>query len=665
MNLKPPGFFKKSFRLKVIFISILIMLCTCFLLTGFFVYNQSISLEDSLKERAGLLAGVFAQTARMGIFAENMELLQSPVEGILRQPEVTGVSVFGSRGGLLYSSDENPESQKTDNGSQNVGIDDELRERLASSESGVFFDSPDTLQVWSAVFSTPEYSSRESLFYDGQESGRKPRVIGFISIDISKKSLESKVEGFLLKAALIVIGAIIAGGVLIFLVINSVTSPLNRLANGIKTLGRVGDAEPVAVDTEDEIGRLAGAFNELSESLRKRKAENLQLETQLRQAQKLEALGTLAGGIAHDFNNVLSPIFGYTEMSMDEVSENEKLHHNLQQVLSAAGRARELVKQILAFSRQSEKQKTPLQIQIILKEALKLLRASLPATIAINEQIDGRCGPVIADPTDIHRIVMNLGTNSYHAMREQGGELDVVLEEKELDKDEIRSMSLDLPPDSYVRLSVSDTGSGMDNETLERIFDPYFTTKSAGEGTGMGLAMVHGIVKGCGGDIRVKSEPAKGSLFEIYLPRVKTDAPSDSFDEKWPVPGGNEHVLLVEDEAQVAYMLKQMLEHLGYSVTMCTGSLEALEAFSAAPEKFDLVITDQTMPNMTGDELARELISRRSDIPVILCTGFSEKITEQEAKSNGIRAFLMKPVVKQKMAVTIREVLVRRSGVSA
>ncbi|MCF8095192.1 MAG: response regulator [Desulfobacteraceae bacterium] len=633
------------------------MLFTCFSVAGFFVYNQSRSLEDSLKERGVLLASVFAQTARLGIFAENMDLLQSPVKGILQQPEVIRVAVFGSDGNLLYAASEGAEDSKAESGAPHAGIEDQLYERISSSESAVYFDSSERLQVWSAVFSIPGYSRQESLFYEEQEQSKQPRVIGFINIDISKKGLERKVEGFLIKAALMVIGALIAGGLLIFLVINSITSPLNRLANSIKTLGRQGDAEPVPVDTEDEIGRLAVAFNELSESLRKRQAENLQLEGQLRQAQKLEALGTLAGGIAHDFNNVLSPIFGYTEMSMDELSENDQLYHNLQQVLLAAGRAKELVKQILAFSRQSKKRKTPLQVQIVLKEALKLLRASLPSTIAINEQIDSNCNSVIADPTDIHRIVMNLGTNAYHAMREQGGELNVVLEEKKLNKEDIRGMSLDLSPDRYVRLSVGDTGQGMDKKTLQRIFDPYFTTKTAGEGTGMGLSMVHGIVKGYSGDIRVKSEPEKGSLFEIYLPCLESDAPGNGAGAEWPVPGGTEHVLLVDDEFQVACMLKQMLEQMGYRVTMCTSSADALAAFEAHPESFDLIITDQTMPNMTGDELARELISRRKDIPVILCTGFSEKITEQEARSKGIRAFLMKPVVKRKLAVTIRDIL--------
>ncbi|MCF8111706.1 MAG: response regulator [Desulfobacteraceae bacterium] len=657
MNFEWLRFFKQSFRVKVIFISIIIMLATCLCLTGFFVYNQSASLEDSLEERGTLLASVLAHSARIGIFAENRELLVSPVDGILKQPEVVRVSVFGSDGKLLYAAGGEPGESEVRPEAPPPKIDDGLSQKISSSESAVHFDFSESLQVWSAVFSSPEYSTHESLIFREQKPAAQPRLIGFVSIDISKGNLNLQIYEFLLKAVIITLGAVIAGGVLVFLVINGIIQPLNRLASGIKSLGEEGDAEPVKVDTQDEIGRLAEAFNELSESLRKRKAENLQLEMQLRQAQKLEALGTLAGGIAHDFNNVLSPIFGYTEMAMDDLSKNDPLYNNLKQVLSAAGRARELVKQILAFSRQSETQKVPLQIQFVLKEALKLLRASLPSTIVITEQIDKNCGSVIADPTDIHRIVMNLGTNAYHAMRDHGGELKVVLEEEELDKKEIRRRGLDLAEGGYARLSVSDTGSGMDEDTLQRIFDPYFTTKPAGEGTGMGLAMVHGIVKACGGDIRVESRSGEGSVFEIYFPEVEIDAASGEAVCETPVPCGTEHILLVDDEIQVAYMLKQMLEQLGYRVTMFTDSPRALEVFSAQPDTFDLIITDQTMPYMTGDELAEEAIRLRKDIPVILCTGFSEKLSEQKAKNKGIRAFLMKPVLKQKMAVTIRNVL--------
>lgn len=650
MNL--PGAIRKSFRVKIMLISIFFMLVACFALTGFFVHYQSVSLNDALIERGRLLARVLSHSAKVGIFSENRDLLRDPVDGTAEQQEVLGVSVFNAEGVLLCSSLKfQAESVVMD---EKIGS--ELKERLGSSNIPTYESGPASIKVWSAVWSAPGYAKTESLFFKGAEFQKAPDVIGFINIELSREILKERLYGFLSTAVIMAIMATTIGSLLIFLVVKGITSPLNRLALGIRALGADGVAETVPADTEDEIGRLAAAFNELSESLRKKKAENYQLEMQLRQAQKLEALGTLAGGIAHDFNNVLSPIFGYTEMAMEDLSDNQALCSNLKQVLHAATRARELVRQILAFSRQNETQRTPIRMQVILKEALKLMRASLPTTIRITEQIDQGCGPVLADPTNIHQIVMNLCTNASYAMKEQGGELKVVLEEEPVERNSCASAP-DLESGRYVVLCVGDTGVGMDDATLQRIFDPYFTTKPVGEGTGMGLAMVHGIAKGCGGAIRVESAPGKGTLFRIYFPRVEIDSASTDTIPVQSIQRGNEHVLLVDDEAQIAFMLKQMLEHLGYQVTVRTSSLEALEAFSAKPDYFDIVITDQTMPNMTGDILAAEVMRLRGDIPVILCTGFSEKITEVRAREKGIRALLTKPVLKQELAAAIRDAL--------
>jgi|GEM_PF-1913095 len=649
---------KTSFRIKVILASILLMLLTCFSLTVFFIHHQSAALTEALYERGNLLVRMLAHSARVGVFAENKDLLKNPVDGVLGQQGVNRVFIYGADGNLLYEAvSDLKQAASAQGASPRDLIGEELAERLRSADGAVYFDLSGELQVWSAVFSRPIYESSDSLFFKEKLVPNPRRAIGFINIELSKKMLDLQVYGFLFKAVLIAVAATISGSILLYLVINSIASPLNRLAAGIKTLGTNGAVDPMPVVTEDELGRLTEAFNELSESLRKRNEENSQLEGQLRQAQKLEALGTLAGGIAHDFNNVLSPIFGYTEMSLEQLQQNDPLYHNLSQVLSAAGRARDLVKQILAFSRQSQKEKIPLQIQIVVKEALKLLRASLPATIEMIEKIDNKCGPVLADPTDIHRILMNLGTNAYHAMREHGGRLEVAVEEKELTGSEVERLSLHMSPGRYVKLSVSDTGIGMDEETLQRIFDPYFTTKPSGEGTGMGLSMVHGIVKACGGEIQVVSKEGNGTFFSVYLPRIEKPAGSFGPNSARSVPGGRERVLLVDDEAEIAYMLKQMLENLGYRVTVLTSSMEALDVFAADPGRFDLIVTDQTMPNMTGDELAAQAILLRRDIPVILCTGFSEIITEEQARKKGIHGFLMKPVLKGKMAQTIREVM--------
>jgi PAS domain S-box-containing protein len=384
--------------------------------------------------------------------------------------------------------------------------------------------------------------------------------------------------------------------------------------------------------------------------------EKKKLETQLQQSQKMEAIGTLAGGIAHDFNNILFAIIGFSEIAMDDVPEGSMARANMKEVLTASMRAKGLVKHIIAFSRQAEQERMPLQIQPIVKEALELLRASLPSTIEISQNIDKECGAVLAEPTQIHQVVMNLCANAYHAMREDGGVLEVTLAEVDIDSSVLDS-NLDLNPGPYLGLTVSDTGHGMERVVTERIFEPYFTTKGMGEGTGMGLSVVHGIVKSYGGDIRVYSEPGKGTTFHVYLPRIATSAIAPETVSAEPAPRGKERILFVDDEVQIVHMMREMLERLGYHVTARTSSVEALEAFRAQPEKFDLVITDQTMPNMTGVELSKELMRIRPNIPIILCTGFSEVISEEEAKAIGIRDYVMKPVVQTQIANRIRQVL--------
>jgi len=392
------------------------------------------------------------------------------------------------------------------------------------------------------------------------------------------------------------------------------------------------------------------------EAHRRAEEEKRGLEAQLRQAQKMEAIGTLAGGIAHDFNNILSPIIGYTEMILEDVPKNSKLAEKLEQVQLAANRARDLVRHILTFSRQTDQELTPLEMQPIIKESLKLLRASLPSTIDIKQNIDMNCGPILADLTQIHQIIMNLCTNAFHAMREDGGVLGIELSEEEIRSTDLM-YKLNLNPGPHAKLSISDTGHGMSRSVQERIFDPYFTTKAPGEGTGLGLAVVHGIVKSYGGDISIYSEPGKGTTFHVYLPCIETELLENDASLSDVAITGEEHILIVDDEKYIVVMMKEMLERLGYKVTPFTNSLEALKEFRKDPARFDVVITDQTMPYKTGSELAEELMRIRHDIPVILCTGFSELLSEEKAKAIGIREYISKPVVKSEISKAIRNAL--------
>ncbi len=375
-------------------------------------------------------------------------------------------------------------------------------------------------------------------------------------------------------------------------------------------------------------------------------------EARLMRSQKLEAIGTLAGGIAHDFNNILSAIIGYSELAIDELPEDSAVSKNIMEVLKAGGRAKDLVKQILTFSRQMETQRKPVKIHLIMKEALKLLRSSIPSTITITEQIDAASGTVFADSTQIHQVIMNLCTNAYQAMLTTGGELTVTLEQLYLDSGFI-SKHPPLSEGVHLQITVRDTGCGMDTETLKRIFDPFFTTKEKAKGTGLGLATVHGIVTELGGAILVESSINKGSTFEIYLP-VSQQEQEDMDDlHGEPTPGTGEAILLVDDEEAIINFTQGMLNQLGYKVKGLCSSIDALNFFRSAPDEIDLIITDQTMPGITGSQLATEILKIRPGMPIILMTGYSETITQEEAFAQGIKEYLDKPFTKNMLAGAI------------
>jgi len=382
-----------------------------------------------------------------------------------------------------------------------------------------------------------------------------------------------------------------------------------------------------------------------------------EMETLLQQAQRMEAIGTLAGGIAHDFNNILFPLVGFSEMLRDDLPADSHLQTYVAEILQAAMRSKDLVKQILTFSRQSEQEARPTKLQPILKEVLKLLRSTIPSTIKFKQAIDPECGVVIADATQIHQVIMNLATNAFHAMEKDGGELNVELKAVRLDAGQT-----DMPaliPGNYARLTVADTGLGIPPDIMEKVCNPYFTTKEPGKGTGLELSVVQGIVKSCNGELRIISEPGHGTAVQVYLPLFDSKVEETLAERDAPIPADTESILLVDDDEAIVRMVQQMLARLGYKVAVRTGSVEALEAFRANPDRFELVITDLTMPNMTGIQLAQELKKIRPDLPVILCTGFSDQINAEQSEAMGLQGFVMKPVIKTEIATKIRRVLDR------
>jgi len=402
---------------------------------------------------------------------------------------------------------------------------------------------------------------------------------------------------------------------------------------------------------------MARALEDQAEKQKKTQKEKELLEERIRHYQKMEAIGTLAGGIAHDFNNVLFPIQGYAEIFLEDLPEEDPKHEMAQEILLAASRAKELIEQILTFSRQGEMKNQIVSFQIILKEALKLLRSTIPKNIVIHQNVISQCKPVFADPTNLHQVIMNLCTNAFHAVQEKGGTIDVALEEVLITTDGQYGVT-DLSPGDYIRLTVSDTGCGMDKNILGQIFNPYFTTKKEGKGTGLGLSISYGIIKKLNGDIKVYSEPDKGSTFHVYIPVTsikKNREPGENIN----IAKGTEQILLVDDESSIAEMGKMVLQKYGYRVFAFTSSIEALKAFEKDPASFDLLLTDMTMPDMTGDILVEHVRRIREDIPVIICTGFSENISDGNYADKGADGFLMKPIAIHKLIGAIREQLDR------
>ena len=408
-------------------------------------------------------------------------------------------------------------------------------------------------------------------------------------------------------------------------------------------------------DLEQRIRERTLQLSEAYESLRREMEERKQAEEQLRQAHKMEAIGTLAGGIAHDFNNILAAIIGFTEMAADDVPDRPLVERNLKNVLKSAIRARDLVKQILAFSRKTSHERSPLSLTPVVKETVRLLRASIPATVEIRLRVSASSDTVLASPVEVQQVLMNLATNASLAMQERGGTVEISLTDIDFEPDSTVP-GPDGEPGGYIQLAVKDTGIGMSPDVMKRVFEPFFTTREVGKGTGMGLAVTYGIVKDLQGTISVESEPGVGSTFMVLLPKAQTGLPAEA-GKTQEIPGGSERVLFIDDEEMLVEWGRATLERLGYRVTGVTGSEEALRAFSAGPGLFDLVITDNAMPKMAGSELAGKLLAIREDLPIILCTGHSDILSPEKAKKMGIREFLMKPLSRQELADAVRRVL--------
>jgi len=643
---------QEKFVIKFFITFTIIILLVSTLLTAFFIRHQSRSLSHNLIHHGNILSEILASNSRLGVFAENQEWFKDIVDGISKQESIEAVFVYNIEGKQLIKN----VTPSKDHEKPFIENNATLFKKIRTEKIPHYFETNDEIEFWSPVISSSRYPDEESLFIERDAFPGNHDIVGFSRIIVGKKLLFQQMNTLVLNSMLMGLFFWVAGSVFIFIIMKGITNPLNRLIGAVNLMSITGNVQTIPVETKDEIGKLAVAFNHMSDAIAQRELEKSKLEEQLRQSQKMEAIGTLAGGIAHDFNNILGVILGFSELSLLEMPEGSSLHSNLTEILKASNRAAELVRQILTFSRQSEQKRKPIQAGIIIKELLKLLRSSMPASIEIRQNIDPDCGLLLSDAVAIHQIVMNLCTNAAYAMRDGNGILEVSLRDVDIDGN-IAPQMIGNSLSRCQKLTVKDSGHGMNAAILKRIFDPFFTTKGPGEGTGMGLSIIHGIVKSHGGFISVDSTPGKGTTFDIYLPLIDLNEIAEEAKIEMEIPFGNESILFVDDEKALVDSTTDMLESLGYTVSGKRDSLDALALFRKQPNQFDLVITDMAMPSMTGFELSKEIMKIRPEIPIVLCTGFSERINEKNAKAAGIKEFVMKPIARQDLAVIVRKAL--------
>ena len=643
---------RKRFTAKLVVFFTLVFFLTGTILAVFFVQYQKRACFENLIANGSLISEILAYNSRLGVFSENSDLLDDVVKGVLKQENVLQVSVFNNDGELII---ENAAfSDKPDE--KPIHLKKIPDKEILVTQRVVIIESDDYFEFWSPVKSSSAYLAKEAFFIDNEASPDFADIIGYTGIIIDKLQLKRQALSLVYKGIMLAVLFWLAGTTAIFLIVRNVTGPLKSLTSLVDQMGEQGVIMEIPVETEDEVGNLARAFNNMSASLKQKKNEKDELESRLHQSQKMEAIGTLASGIAHDFNNIIGAIVGFSELALLQIKDSPELEEKLSEILNAGNRATQLVEQILTFSRQTDQSRTPLHTVSIVKEVLKLLRPSIPSSITIDEDIDPDCGLILSHPTSIHQIMMNLCTNAVHAIKNQKGIIKVSLCDMDLNLDFANKIG-GIGPGRYQRLSISDSGSGIAPDIMKRIFDPFFTTKEIGVGTGMGLSVVHGIVKNNKGGIRVISSPDKGTCFEVYFPLMAPGAVNEATVEETSPPTGDERVLVVDDEKPLVKLYREYLEGLGYCVRATEDSTTALSIFKNRPDSFDLVITDMTMPEMSGLDLAEKILKVRADIPIILCTGFSEMVDKNKAQMVGIKALLMKPVSRQKLAKIVRLVL--------
>lgn len=652
MLLRPGDTFAAKIFLVVISL-ILVMSCA---FTGFFIHNQWTSQTEILVRQGEVLAKLLAYNVRLGVFAENPQLLQDPVDGVLQNGEVIRVSVFNLAGKLLK---EQRRKDSEPNGKVSFSEEKEekdILERLRKNRDTLYVKSfRGRLESWAPVMSGSRISSEEALFFSDDLLQGGERTIGFVRIVQDKKMLDASLRQLLFTSSLIAFFFLTIAVFVVFFVIKSVTKPLDRLTERVRLMGGGSSLEKVPVETKDEIGKLACAFNSMAESLQTRENEKDHLEQQLRQAHKMEAIGTLAGGVAHDFNNILSTIEGYAALLRDRIKKRSPVRDYVDQITAAAERASELTRRLLAFSRNQVIHPKPINLNECVRTINALLVRLVGEDIEFRIDITGEDLIVLADELQIEQMLINLVTNARDAMPD-GGTLSIATELAEVGEDTVKG-TWKAPPGSYAKLTISDTGTGIDASVRDRVFEPFFTTKEVGKGTGLGLSMAYGIVKQHRGCIEVESEPGKGTVFTVYLPVVESIVERKKLETLLLPVGSKETILLAEDDRFVRMLTKHILIKYGYLVIEASDGDDALEKFRDNLESVRLLLLDVIMPKKTGRQIFDEARRIRPDIKVLFMSGHTYDVITNQGILSGGMPLISKPLTPGELLVKVREVL--------
>jgi signal transduction histidine kinase len=653
---------RESIGAKILLIVTIFIMVMYVSFSLFFVYYQSRVLEDHLLYEGRQLAGLTAHSLRLGVFAENKELLKGPIESILQYKETILVQVYASDGRLLQGQAKPGKEHLIEPANEHPDELVNAMNDVKDKESIIIIEHSENIDFWAPVVADEKYTEQSLLFNEGPTA--RGDIIGFVQLVLTKDELQKMMSEVVRKSIIIPVLLLIAGWIISCFIIRGTISPLKKLAAGVKSLEATGAFEKVPVETSDEIGRLASAFNDMADTLKQREEEKQQLEEQLRHSQKMEAVGTFAGGIAHDFNNILTVIKSYGQMLQKKDLKGEDGRRFLEQILSSTHKASALTRGLLTFSRKQTINPHPLNLNLLIADIEDMLRRIIDENIELIVDTGKEDLIILADKLQMEHVLINLVTNGRDAMPE-GGRL--VISTRAVDVNAQYPGSADArTPGRYAVLSITDTGTGMDQRTKDRIFDPFFTTKDVGKGTGLGMSIIYGIVNQHKGYIDVRSEPGKGTAFDILLPLSK-EAPEEEITEGvHEVKGGTETILLAEDDSDVRRLIADVLTRAGYSVIAAEDGDEAVEKFIYNKDSIEFLLLDVKMPKKNGIGVYEEISRMVPGIKVLFMSGYAEESEGDEWVSDkqlpmkeGIE-LLYKPLVPDEILRRVRQILGRK-----